>query len=191
MLAQPLHVNCSALALSDLETALWLVLGIDKQVLYLLVVDLQHAELDLELDIVCLVSSDSFEYFIACNWHNSFVRTVANHRVTLARPCLPIGEQAAVVSIPCIVEDLLAKGFVHDLLIGVVRTCLWNHVPVLLRVELIMRPKTVVERVGLLLACDCVHQHCGGSILQSAMSTLVKDLPSARTAVLLLLSPSH
>jgi hypothetical protein len=71
---------------------------------------------------------------------------------------LSIGEQAAMVTFPCIVKHLLSKGVVDDFLVSVdvvlghVVTCFIND-------ELIMRPKTVVERKVLrplnLVIYDC------------------------------------
>ena len=60
---EALHVHAQRLALAHFEAALHPVARVDQQVLYFLVVDLDHADRDLERDVRVRAARDAVEYF--------------------------------------------------------------------------------------------------------------------------------
>jgi len=68
----------------------------------------------------------------------------AYHRIWLSSARLAIGKQAAVVALPSVIQDLLAKCFVYVILVWVIRVCFY-HQTIFISSEAIMRPETVIE----------------------------------------------
>ena len=91
-LAQILHEHPCHLALAYLQPALHSLVDRDKQVLYLLVVDLQHAHQDLVVQGHVFGALHSLEEFFEADRNDAFVVAVAHHRVGLARACFAVGE---------------------------------------------------------------------------------------------------
>lgn len=77
-----------------------LLLIFRQQILDGLVVDLQHADLDLEGATPILVVVDLLEDGVADDGDESLIGTVPDHRVRLPRARLPVREETAVVALP-------------------------------------------------------------------------------------------
>jgi hypothetical protein len=91
----------------------------DQQVLYLLIIDIQHRYIHFKLFVFVFVRMYSAEDFFTTDWYNAFVCAVADHRVRLTRTGLPVCKQATMVTLPCIVENLCSDAFINKLLVGI------------------------------------------------------------------------
>lgn len=101
VLRHPIDVHPQFLTLSDFEAAWWTLSGVgNEQILYLLVVDFDHADGHLEQLVLFGVSADAIEYLFAGERDDSFVGSEPDHGVGLAGPRLPIRKQTAVVPLP-------------------------------------------------------------------------------------------
>ena len=109
------------------------------------IVDLQHANLYLILQLLVSVLLDSAEDFVASNRDDSFVLSVVHNAVTLAGACLTISEKASVVPVPCVVQHFLAQLVEHLLLVSVRTSGDWFEISVSLFSELVVRPIRVIE----------------------------------------------
>lgn len=49
------------------------------------------------------------KYLITCDRYDSFVWSIAYHWIRFSTPCLTICKQTTVISIPCIIQDLLSE----------------------------------------------------------------------------------
>ena len=78
MLAEALHVDTELFVLADGQTTLRSQLGIDQQILHLLIVDLDHAELHLELPVLGRSLPDALEDRCAGDGHNADVCVIAD-----------------------------------------------------------------------------------------------------------------
>lgn len=147
MLRQPLYVNLTLLKLPDLETLRECLLTATKQqILHLLIINLKHTYLHLILRLLVLIRINSFENLITGLRNDTLVLAVANHRVRFAATGLPVGEEAAVVALPGVVEDLLSQGLVNVILVSVYRILVsWHRDAVLVDLESIVRVETVVK----------------------------------------------
>lgn len=79
--AQPLHINRSTWRFSDLEPTLWLLFWVDdEEILDLLVINLEHGELNLILNglIFLRAGIDSSENFVTGDRYNTFIASIAN-----------------------------------------------------------------------------------------------------------------
>jgi hypothetical protein len=103
------HVDTDASALTNFE-AFFRSLGLfDKQVLDFLVIDLEHGSGDLEGLFFITICTDTSEHFLASLGDDALIYSIADHRVRLARPCLPIGKEACVITVPSIIEHILSE----------------------------------------------------------------------------------
>jgi hypothetical protein len=133
--------------LTDSKAFLGSLSHMDQEVLHLLVIDLEHRQVDFELLILVRVLMNAIEDLLATDRHDALVRSVADHGVGFAGPSLPVRKQAAMVAQPCIVEDFLADGLVYKLLIGVLRASFPKSRQLLLEVargvglEVVVRPE--------------------------------------------------
>jgi len=75
----------------------------------MLIVNFEHAYGHIELcgtGCVLKLLLNSDEDFFACSGHDSFVWAISYDRVALARSCLAIREQACVVALEGIIDDI-------------------------------------------------------------------------------------
>jgi hypothetical protein len=108
VLAQPFHIYRSRLALSNFQPTLRFLLWVDKKVLNLLIINLQHRKLNLKLQVFILIFANPFKNLIASNGYNTLVPIVSYHWIAFTRAGLAVGEEAAMVSLPCIIKHLLS-----------------------------------------------------------------------------------
>lgn len=82
--------------------------------------------------VLCVVGFglDPFEDLVAGDGHDSLdslmaylIDSVADHAVGLPRAGLPIGEKAAMIAFPGIVEDVFADPLEDLLLVGILGSC--------------------------------------------------------------------
>jgi hypothetical protein len=92
--------------LSDFEALFGSFIDGDEQVLYLLIVDLQHGDTDLVLLILLLVVMYTPEDLLAADWHNALIGSIPDHGIGLARSRLAIGKQTAMIPLPRIIQNL-------------------------------------------------------------------------------------
>jgi hypothetical protein len=78
VLREILHVHSELLVLTNLETTLRAGLRVNQQVLGLFVVDFDHGELDLKLESITLLLTDSVEDLVAGNWHDTEVLAISD-----------------------------------------------------------------------------------------------------------------
>lgn len=86
----------------------------------------------------------SIEHFVASNWYDSFIYSIANHAVRFSWTCLSVCEKTAMISFPSIIKNISTYFLVYLLLIGVFRTC-WHNLAILFFLELVKRPKRKIE----------------------------------------------
>lgn len=84
MRGKALDVHTQCLVLTNLQTLSRTLADWDQQVLYPLVVDLEHGDADLVLLVLFLVVVDSSEDLFAADGDDAFVGAVADHGVGLA-----------------------------------------------------------------------------------------------------------
>lgn len=152
VLRQALHVHLSFLQLPDLQTLWRRLLPAREQILDLLVVDLEHADLDLVLNVFVFVGVDPFKDLITGLWNDTLVLAVTDHWVRLAAAGLSVRKQAAMVALPRVIQDLLTERLINIVLVRIYRILILRHInTILVRDEAIMRVETVVkgERPGL------------------------------------------
>jgi hypothetical protein len=99
----------------------------------MLVVDLKVRDLHVVTRVGARLMRDPVEQFLARARDQARIVGRAHHGVTLARPRLAIREDARVVALEVVVQEVFAKGAVDVLLVGVVR------------VSLIVRPVRAVK----------------------------------------------
>lgn len=87
---------------------------------------------------------DALEDLFARNGHNPSIYSVAHHGVRLSGSRLPVREEATMVALPGIVEDLLPHGVVDMLLVGIAGTG-GNTEAFFVDLELVMRPERVIK----------------------------------------------
>ena len=135
--------------------------------MHLFIVDFEHGELDLIFSVTSaagLAGSNPLENFVACNGNDTFIGPITDHRVTLARARLSVGKETAVIALPRVVKHLTAEALVNLLLIGVLSLSIELLHDSVYFLKAVMRPETVVERKGLLLASVRVNKLCGGTL---------------------------
>ena len=88
------------------------------------------------------------------------------HRVRLSGAGLAVGEKATVVAFPSVVEDLLAEGLVHHVLVSILWACRHKDA-IIIDSEPIMGPEGVIECEGALVSRIRVDQHRRRTILQN------------------------
>lgn len=96
-----LHIHAYFFTLSDFEAVGWTFTSVHEQILYFLVVDLEHAERDLKLFLAFyFVPLNSLEYFLASHGYDTTIGFIADHGVGLACTSLTIRKKTAVKAIP-------------------------------------------------------------------------------------------
>lgn len=138
MLTQTLDIYGTTLAFSYFKSTLWFQFWIDEQVLHFFVVDFKHGELHLICNTFIFIFCNPFKDLITSKWNDTFVGSIANHGIALARSSLSVSEQTAMESLPSIIQNLLTKALVDALLIGVLATFLCGHVSFFISIETIM-----------------------------------------------------
>jgi hypothetical protein len=108
MFGEVLNVHAHTLVFSDLEPVLRPLSSWDEEVLNLFVVYFYHTAGDFKIDCFILICVYSGKDLVADLRHDPFVRPVADHRVTLARASLPIGEKTGVVTVPSCIQNRLS-----------------------------------------------------------------------------------
>lgn len=119
MFGQSLNIDTISFVLTNFESFLGTFTDWDEQVLHSFIVDFEHRDVHLVFLIFFLVISDPIEDFLATDWHNALVGSVADHGVRFTCSRLPIGEQATVISLPSIVQDFQTDSLEHCLLISI------------------------------------------------------------------------
>lgn len=76
--------------------------------MYLLIVNFQHAQYDLELRLLILALHDTLEQLLTGYWDNALVDSIPDHGVGLSTARLAIGKEGAVVALPGIVQHSIA-----------------------------------------------------------------------------------
>ena len=134
---QALHVHAVRLRLADLEIV-GPVAARDEQVPHMLVVDLKVRDVHVVRRVWRRLVLDPIEERLTRTRDQARLLGRAHHRVALAGARLPVREDARVVAVEVVVEELLGEGAVDVFLMGVVR------------VALVVRPERLVEGEGLL-----------------------------------------
>lgn len=152
MLFYAINVNTKEFILSHLQSTFRPLIWIYCQVLDILVINFYHWYSKLILYSFSFVGVDPFEYLIACYRNNAlnktniyFVDTKSYHAVGLPWASLTISEEAAVISLPCVIENAFPNGVVDFLLIGVFACGIRFHVSGCNSLEFIERPKWVIK----------------------------------------------
>lgn len=102
---EALDVDSESLVLTDFEALFGALTDGNKEVLHLLIIDLQHGQSHRILFAHIVRTMDPLEYLLAADGHNSLIGTIAHHRIRFSGASLTIGEQTAVVALPRVVED--------------------------------------------------------------------------------------
>ena len=138
--------------LSDFQTFIRSLFRVDKQVLHLLVINLDHWNLHLEGSWAICIWLYSGKYLLANLRNDTFICIETNHGVGLARACLAISEKAAVVALKSICEHFLAKDGVNKFLICVGNSrslplfCLvWVVISFRVCTKTVKRPEAIVK----------------------------------------------
>lgn len=90
-----------------------------EQVPRILIVDLKHAELHLEVDPLPFLGLDLLEDEVCEHWDDAPVDAVTEHGVALPAARLPVGKQRGVVAFPGVFQDGLAEVVEDHILVGV------------------------------------------------------------------------
>ena len=78
MLREILHINTKGIVLSDFKTSLRSQFRVDQQVLHLFVINFDHGDHDLELHGGGGTFANTIENFIAGDWNNTNISSVAD-----------------------------------------------------------------------------------------------------------------
>lgn len=97
MLLQSLHIHSQLLVLAYLEGFLRLL---SQEISNGLIVNLHHADHHFKGNVLVWVVSHLPKHLVTYNGYDTSISSVANHRIGLARACLPVREQATIVSFP-------------------------------------------------------------------------------------------
>lgn len=85
----------------------------------LLVIDLEHGDVDLEPFFLGCLGLDEREDLLGDDGDDASVGAIADHRVAFAGAGLAVGEETAMVAVEGVLEDLLADFGVDKLLVCV------------------------------------------------------------------------
>jgi len=105
------HSDAQFGVLLHVQATLGPLRGLDQEILDDLIVNLDHAQSDLVLDVVLwlrLPLVDAAEDLLARPGDDALVASVTYDRVGFPRPGLAIGEEAGVIAIEGIIEHFLA-----------------------------------------------------------------------------------
>jgi hypothetical protein len=84
---------------------------------------------------------DSRKDLLTADRDDTLVRPIPNHTIAFPGTCLPIGEAAAIVPLPRIVQHIHTQAVVDKVLVRIVTTFLGPVVAGLVSSETIVRPE--------------------------------------------------
>lgn len=105
--SKPIYKNPYNLWLPHSQPASRTSIYRDEQILYPLIVNLEHTNSDLISQIGVLIWRNPSENFLWTNWHYSSICPIPNHTVTLPTASLSIRKKTTMITFPCIIQNLL------------------------------------------------------------------------------------
>jgi hypothetical protein len=140
MFAHAFYVDAEGFMLPDLVTLGGTFGDGDEQILNFFVVDFHHGDHDFVLPVFIVVGCDAVEDLFAGDGDDSLVGSVSDHGIGLAGACLTVGEETAVIALPCIFQNFDAYLFEYESLICVFLG-VGDEVASFVDIELVMGPE--------------------------------------------------
>ena len=138
-----LDINSEQFALPNFKSSSRSLRAINGEILNMLIIDFQHRHINL-IFIPIFLLANSLEHLITSNGHNTFILSISDHRIGFPWPRLPIREQAAMITLLSVVQDLGAD-LIEDQLLVCILAAGWLHVPICFLLKPIKGPEGVVE----------------------------------------------
>mmetsp|Transcript_64815 Transcript_64815/g.74486 ORF Transcript_64815/g.74486 Transcript_64815/m.74486 type:complete len:200 (+) Transcript_64815:130-729(+) len=143
MLRQTFYENSHNFGFSDLQTSFsGRILA--EQISDTFIINFKHGETDLVTFVRIVILLDTSENVCCRDGDNTLIGSIANHGVTLPRPCLTISEQTAMVTFPSIVQNFHTQQLEYFGLINIFVIC-GMIVPLVVGSKAVMRPETMIE----------------------------------------------